>query len=71
MRKANHTSEEAQRVLTAGNRLGNEISDRQWSDILGVLRTQSGRLDENYLNHWAGEIGVAYARVAMTLPLAS
>jgi hypothetical protein len=40
-------------------RLGNEVSDRQWSDVLGVLRTQSGRLDEAYLRHWAAELGVA------------
>ena len=40
-------------------RLGNEISDRQWSDILGVLRTQAGRLDETYLDRWAAELGVA------------
>jgi hypothetical protein len=40
-------------------RLGNEVSDRQWSDVLGVLRTQSGRLDEAYLDRWAAELGVA------------
>ena len=40
-------------------RLGNEISDRQWSDVLGVFRVQAGRLDEDYLTHWAKEIGVA------------
>lgn len=40
-------------------RHGNEISDRQWSDIANVLRVQSGRLDETYLTHWAKEIGVA------------
>ena len=40
-------------------RLGNEISDRQWSDILGVMRTQRGTLDEDYMSHWAEAIGVA------------
>ena len=39
-------------------RLGGEVSDKQWSDILGVLRVQAGRLDEAYLNHWAKELGV-------------
>jgi hypothetical protein len=40
-------------------RIGDEVSDRQWQDILGVLRAQSGRLDLEYLRHWAGELGVA------------
>ena len=40
-------------------RLGGEISDRQWSDILGVLRVQYDRLDQAYLDRWAGELGVA------------
>ena len=39
-------------------RLGGEISDKQWSDILGVLRVQAGRLDESYLDYWAKELGV-------------
>ena len=39
-------------------RMGNEVSERQWSDVLGVLRTQAGRLDEAYLDHWARELGV-------------
>jgi hypothetical protein len=40
-------------------RLGNAISDRQWSDILGVLRTQAGRLDEAYLDRWAASLRVS------------
>jgi hypothetical protein len=40
-------------------RLGNEISDRQWRDILGVLEVQAGRLDFNYLHLWAQELNVA------------
>lgn len=40
-------------------RLGGEISDRQWSDILGVLRVQADRLDGPYLDRWAAELGVA------------
>lgn len=40
-------------------RLGNEISDRQWHDIQGVLKVQAERLDRDYLAHWAAELGVA------------
>lgn len=32
---------------------GGGISDRQWSDIVGVLRTQQGRLETSYLLGWA------------------
>jgi hypothetical protein len=39
--------------------LGNEISDRQWRDILGVLKVQAGRLDLAYLNQWAAELNVS------------
>ncbi|HEY1376266.1 MAG TPA: hypothetical protein VGF55_05705 [Gemmataceae bacterium] len=40
-------------------RLGGETSDRQWGDVLGVLRVQAGRLDDAYLDRWAAELGVA------------
>jgi hypothetical protein len=40
-------------------RLGHEISDRQWCDVLGVLRVQAGRLDWSYLDSWAGALGIA------------
>ncbi len=39
-------------------RLGNEISDRQWADVLGILRMQRGQLDREYMAHWAGELKV-------------
>ena len=39
-------------------RLGNEVSERQWLDVLGVVRTQAEGLDTAYLDHWAGELGV-------------
>jgi hypothetical protein len=34
-------------------------SDRQWNDVIGVLRTQRPTLDVVYLRAWAAEIGVA------------
>jgi hypothetical protein len=40
-------------------RLGGGVSDRQWRDILGVLKVQAGRLDLDYLQKWAVELGVA------------
>jgi hypothetical protein len=40
-------------------RLGGEISERQWLDVLGVMRVQAERLDQVYLDHWAIELGVA------------
>ena len=40
-------------------RKGGEVSDRQWHDILGVISVQAQRLDLQYLQSWAGELGVA------------
>jgi hypothetical protein len=40
-------------------RLGKEISDRQWSDILGVLKIQGESVDTEYLERWAPVLGVA------------
>lgn len=39
-------------------RIGGETSDKQWSDILGVLKTQGDAIDAAYLDKWAAEIGV-------------
>lgn len=39
-------------------RLGGEISERQWLDVLGVLRVQADNLDLNYLNQWAAQLDV-------------
>ena len=39
-------------------RKGAGVSDRQWRDLLGVLKIQAGSLDHAYLVHWAGELGV-------------
>ena len=40
-------------------RLGNEVSDRQWRDILGILLVQGNRLDKTYLSRGAEKLGVA------------
>jgi hypothetical protein len=38
---------------------GGEVSDRQWSDIMGVLRVQGPALDLEHLRRWATDLGVA------------
>jgi len=39
-------------------RAGGEVSERQWLDVVGILRTQAHGLDEAYLERWAATIGV-------------
>jgi len=40
-------------------RMGGEASDRQWRDILGVMKTRAGELDIDYLLKWAGELNIS------------
>lgn len=40
-------------------RKGNEVSDRQWRDALGILLVQGGALDRAYLRTRAERMGVA------------
>jgi len=39
-------------------RLGGEVSDRQWQDILGIIQVQGNRLDIAYLQATAADLGV-------------
>jgi hypothetical protein len=39
-------------------RKGNEVSDRQWADVIGVLRLRRGRMNEPYLRRWAKDLNV-------------
>jgi len=39
-------------------RIGGEVSERQWRDILGVLKTRANALDFDYLRKWASELRV-------------
>jgi hypothetical protein len=40
-------------------RLRDEASDQQWTDILKILEVQKQRLDGDYMQKWAAELGVA------------
>lgn len=40
-------------------RLGDEVSQRQWDDVLKVMKVGSRSLDRSYMETWASELGVA------------
>jgi len=37
---------------------GGRVSERQWKDVLGVLKTQGDRLEVAYLEEWARRLGL-------------
>lgn len=37
---------------------GQEVSNRQWKDVLGVLRVREGAMDLAYMREWATSLGV-------------
>jgi len=39
-------------------RLGGEVSERQWRDVLGIISAQAERLDVAYMRRWARTLGV-------------
>ena len=39
--------------------LGGDMPERQWGDILGVIKVQGPSLDETYLRTWAGALSLA------------
>ncbi len=40
-------------------RAGHELSERQWLDVLNVLKVQAGNLEHDYMTRWAAELGVS------------
>ena len=36
--------------------IGGRVSERQWLDIIGVIKIQGNLLDADYLQHWAKEL---------------
>ena len=40
-------------------KMGGGVSDRQWNDILGVLKVQGTNLEMPYLHRWATGLEVA------------
>jgi hypothetical protein len=40
-------------------RLGGETSERQWLDVVEVMKTQGDRLDQAYLDYWGAELKLA------------
>ena len=39
-------------------RTGGEVSERQWHDILGILKVQADQMEREYLNSWADKLSV-------------
>ena len=35
-----------------------EVSERQWTDVVGIARIQGDPLDREYLQRWARELGL-------------
>ncbi len=53
-----HTPEDILLQKLRWFRMGGEVSDRQWRDVLGIVRVQGQRLDAAYLEQGAKTLGV-------------
>lgn len=38
--------------------LGGKVSERQWLDVVGVIKVQADSLDKNYLQNWTKKLGI-------------
>jgi len=52
------TAEDTLLAKLAWYRKGNKVSDRQWADVLGIIRLQGNRLNQVYLEDWAAKLGL-------------
>jgi len=52
------TAEDTVLAKLAWFRKGGEVSDRQWSDVLGILKLQANQLDYQYMQEWSERLGV-------------
>jgi hypothetical protein len=53
-----HTPEDTLLQKLRWFRLGGEVSDRQWRDVISTIRVQGQRLDRRYLKNGAARLGV-------------
>jgi hypothetical protein len=53
-----HSAEDVLLQKLRWYRKGGEVSDRQWRDVVGIVRVQGSRLDRSYLAYGADLLGV-------------
>jgi len=53
-----HTPEDVLLQKLRWYRRGGEVPDRQWRDVIGIVRVQGTRLDRSYLTYGAALLGV-------------
>lgn len=39
--------------------MGEEISERQWLDVLGIFKVMSKDLDYSHLSEWGKQLGIS------------
>ena len=39
--------------------MGGKVSERQWHDVLGIMKVQRELIDKEYLRLWAAELGIS------------
>ncbi len=54
-----HTAEDMILFKLRWYRLGQESSKQQWTDVLGMMKVQADRLEADYLDRWAADLGVS------------